>query len=132
MAKEYKNLTFTDSSSGRQKMAEVIDQLASEGWELKSKETSQQNYSFVNTCCLGCIFLPLALLGKKKNSIAVVMEREIDPNRKEVEVDDNKNQTVTDFYHKPWCLFYFSASCKRAGKWCAMTPSATSFAAPSE
>ncbi|MEI7539261.1 MAG: hypothetical protein WCJ36_00620 [Candidatus Saccharibacteria bacterium] len=102
MAKEYKNLTFTDSSSGRQKMAEVIDQLASEGWELKSKETSQQNYSFVNTCCLGCIFLPLALLGKKKNSIAVVMEREIDPNRKEVEVDDNKNQTVTDFYHKPW------------------------------
>jgi hypothetical protein len=102
MAKEYKNLTFIDSPSGRQKMSEVIDQLANEGWELKSKETSQQNYGFVNTCCLGCIFLPLALLGKKKNSIAVVMEREIDPNRKESTAIDNKIQTKTDFYHKPW------------------------------
>lgn len=102
MAKEYKTLTFIDSQSGRQKMAEVINQLASDGWQVHSKETTPQNYSFVNTCCLGCIFWPLVLLGKKKNSIAVVMEREVDPNRKEEVTVDNKSQTVTDFYHKPW------------------------------
>ena len=101
MAKEYKTLTFIDTASGRQKMAEVIDQLARDGWEIKSKETSQQNYSFVNTCCLGCIFLPLALLGKKKNNIVVVMEREISPSRKEESITDGKKE-ITDYYHKPW------------------------------
>lgn len=30
------------------------------------------------------------------------MEREVDPNRKEVIAVDNKDRTVTGFYHKPW------------------------------
>ena len=76
MAKEYKTLVFEDTVVGRKKMAEDIDKLASEGWEVKSKEVSQQGYDAGATCCLGALFLPLALLGKKANIITVIMERE--------------------------------------------------------
>jgi hypothetical protein len=76
MAKEYKTLVFPDTMQGRQKMAQDIDHLASEGWEVKSKEVTQQGFSAGKTCLLGCIFLPLALLGKKDNIITVIMERE--------------------------------------------------------
>lgn len=76
MAKEYKTLTFEDSSSGRKEMGTEIDKLANDGWELKSKEVTQQGWSFGKTCCLGIIFLPLALLGKNPNVIQVIMEKE--------------------------------------------------------
>ncbi len=76
MAKEYKTLTFEDSEKGRREMAIEIDRLANEGWEVKSKEVAQQGWGFSKTCCLGVIFLPLALLGKKDNVIQVIMERE--------------------------------------------------------
>lgn len=75
MAKEYKTLIFEDTVKGRREMAKEIDLLSNEGWELKSKEVSQQGWDFGKTCCLGVIFLPLALLGKKSNIIQVVMER---------------------------------------------------------
>ncbi len=77
MAKEYKTLTFEDTASGRRKMARVINELAEEGWVLKSKEVSSQGWSAGTTCCLGCLFFPLALLGKKKNLILVTMERSV-------------------------------------------------------
>lgn len=76
MAKEYKTLTFEDSLQGRQEMAQEIDRLSNQGWELKSKEVTQQGWDFGKTCCLGVLFLPLALLGKKSNVIQVIMERE--------------------------------------------------------
>lgn len=76
MAKEYKTLVFEDTQEGRGKMAAEIDRLAGEGWEVKSKEVSQQGWSAGKTCLLGCLFLPLALLGKKHNVITVIMERE--------------------------------------------------------
>jgi len=57
-------------------MAIEIDKLANEGWEVKSKEVSSQGWDAGATCCLGCLFLPLALLGKKSNIITVIMERE--------------------------------------------------------
>ena len=76
MAKEYKKLVFEDSTRGRTQMTARINELAKDGWIVKSEEISSQGYSFGNTCCLGCIFLPLALLGKKKNQIQVLMERE--------------------------------------------------------
>lgn len=37
------------------------------GWEVVSTEVVQQGYSASKTCCLGAIFLPLALAGKKEN-----------------------------------------------------------------
>lgn len=77
MAKEYKTLNFYDTTQGRKKMADKIEELSKEGWELKSKEVSQQGWSFGSTCCLGCIFLPLALLGKKDSIITIIMEREM-------------------------------------------------------
>lgn len=76
MAKEYKTLTFKDTAMGRKEMGEQIDQLANAGWEMKSKEVTQQGWDFGKTACLGCIFFPLALLGKKENVIQVIMERE--------------------------------------------------------
>lgn len=76
MAKEYKTLVFKDNEEGRKEMAEAIDKLANESWEIKSKEVSSQGWSGSKTCCLGVIFLPLALLGKKSNIITVIMERD--------------------------------------------------------
>lgn len=76
MAKEYKTLVFNDDKEGRIKMASEIDHLSIEGWEIKSKEVSQQGWGMGKTCLLGCLFLPLALLGKKKNIITIIFERE--------------------------------------------------------
>ncbi len=76
MAKEYKTLVFKDTVEGRKKMAEEIDELANDEWELKTKEISDQGYDASKTCCLGALFLPLALLGKKEKIITIVMERE--------------------------------------------------------
>ncbi len=76
MSKIYKTLFFKDTGNGRKEMTIQIEKLSKEGWELKSKETTQQGWNFGKTCCLGVIFLPLALLGKKGNSIHVIMEKE--------------------------------------------------------
>jgi hypothetical protein len=76
MAKEYKTLVFEDTADGRRNMGVEIDKLAGDGWEIKSKEVSQQGWDAGKTCCLGALFLPLALLGKKHNVITVIMERE--------------------------------------------------------
>ena len=76
MAKEYKTLTFEDSFQGRQEMAQEIDLLANQGWKVKSKEVTQQGWEFGKTCCLGALFLPLALLGKESNVIQIIMERD--------------------------------------------------------
>ena len=76
MAKEYKTLVFEDTVSGRKQMAADIDRLSNDGWEIKSKEVSRQGFSAGKTCCLGALFLPLALLGKKDNIITLIMERE--------------------------------------------------------
>jgi hypothetical protein len=80
MAKEYKTLVFHDTETGRRKMASDIDALANDGWEIVSKEVSQQGWSAGKTCLLGCLFLPLALLGKKDAVITVIMCREKDKN----------------------------------------------------
>lgn len=95
MAKEYKTLTFEDNNQGRQKMAKEIDLLSNQGWEVKSKEVAQQGWAFGKTCCLGCLFFPLALLGKKSNVIQVIMEREKQENLEKpaLEKKDEVKQT---------------------------------------
>jgi len=37
-----------------------------QGWEVMSTEISDQGYGCLKTGCLGLLFLPLALLGKKR------------------------------------------------------------------
>ena len=87
MAKEYKTLTFDDNEDGRKEAEEQVNFYAKYGWELKSKETIQQGWSFGKTCCLGIIFLPLALLGKKSNTIQIILEREISPKNKKLDAE---------------------------------------------
>ena len=83
MAKEYKTLIYRDNNRGHQQMAEDIEKFGNEGWEIQSKEVVSQGFSFGKTCCLGCIFFPLALLGRKDNSIQVIIQREkIEDNNK--------------------------------------------------
>lgn len=74
--KELKTLVFEDSAQGRTEMGKQLDYLAKLGWEIKSKETTQQGWDAGKTCCLGVLFLPLALLGKQSNVITVILERE--------------------------------------------------------
>lgn len=78
MAKEYRTFVYDDDPKGQQEMAADMNRLAAEGWEVKIKEATQQGWDPGKTCCLGVIFLPLALLGKKSNSIQVIFERESD------------------------------------------------------
>ena len=48
------------------------------GWEFVSSEEIDQGYGFFKTCFLGCLFLPLALLGRKRKHIKVVFKRIVD------------------------------------------------------
>lgn len=82
MAKEYKTLIYKDNDTGRTEMAGDIERFGNEGWEIQSKEVVSQGFSFGKTCCLGCIFLSLALLGRKENSIQLILQRD----RKEEQV----------------------------------------------
>lgn len=94
MAKEYKTLTFEDSLQGRADMAREVDLLSNQGWEIKSKEVTQQGWDSGKTACLGCVFLPLALLGKKSNVIQMIMERTKDDAGKTNEV---KSEEVNQY-----------------------------------
>lgn len=78
LMKEYQTHYFEDSGSGRKKMQKFLGSQARLGWKLSSSQISQQGYSAFKTAFWGKIFLPLALLGRKKNSIQVIMERDSD------------------------------------------------------
>lgn len=101
MAKEYKTLTFDDTDYGRKEMDETINFYTRYGWEIKSKETIQQGWSFRKTCCFGVIFLPLALLGKKNNVIQVFLEREINPKNKQLDEEMTKAEAERPHIAKP-------------------------------
>ena len=45
------------------------------GWQVLSTEAVDQGYGCLATGCLGAIFLPLALLGKKSNKYKVTYQR---------------------------------------------------------
>lgn len=76
MSKEYKTLYFEDTEAGREKLTAKINELAQDGWVLKSKETTERGWNIGKTFWLGILFLPLALKGKKENLIQVIMERD--------------------------------------------------------
>lgn len=45
------------------------------GWTIKSQTTIPQGWNGGKTACLGCLFLPLALLGRKPDIIEYVIEK---------------------------------------------------------
>lgn len=53
-----------------------LDALLNDGWKIVSSTPVGGNYDACNTCCLGAIFLPLALLGKKPTKITYVLEKD--------------------------------------------------------
>jgi len=76
MPKQYMTRNYPQTGSGQRHMQRDINELASEGWVVASTQVSSEGYAAGKTCCLGCLFLPLALLGRKPNSIQVMFERE--------------------------------------------------------
>lgn len=62
-------------ASGDKKDKQRLEELLAEGWKIKSSTNQSQGYGLFKTCCLGFIFLPLALLGKKKDIMEYVLEK---------------------------------------------------------
>ena len=49
--------------------------MAKKGWQVVSITPQEQSYGCLKTGCLGLIFFPLALLGKKPGRTIVVFEQ---------------------------------------------------------
>ena len=45
------------------------------GWQVLSTTQLKQDYGCMKTCVLGCLFLPLALLGKKPDKYQVIYQK---------------------------------------------------------
>lgn len=56
-------------------MRKGINKMQKKGWEVVDTEAVEQGYGVVKTCCLGCLFLPLALLGRKPHQYKVQYRR---------------------------------------------------------
>lgn len=59
-----------------------VKDLMARGWTIKTTHSQGQGYDPGKTCCLGLLFLPLALLGRKKDVIEYVLEKEEDKTHK--------------------------------------------------
>jgi hypothetical protein len=57
-------------------MQSGIRKMQSKGWEVVSTQSVSRGYSGCKTCCLGLLFFPLALLGRKPNWFQVTYQRE--------------------------------------------------------
>lgn len=68
---ETKTVIYNDTYS----MSHGISSMESEGWSVVSTTPLDQGWDPAATCCLGCLFLPLALLGKKRTKYQVVFSR---------------------------------------------------------
>ena len=56
-------------------MQNGIEREQRSGWEVVDVSHVDQGWGFFKTCCLGCLFLPLALLGKKPVKYQVTFRR---------------------------------------------------------
>lgn len=76
---QYKTITIDPNSwFGKSQ----LDNLLNDGWEVMSSTPVGGNYDACNTCCLGAIFLPLALLGKKPTKISYVLKKDFSKNHR--------------------------------------------------
>jgi hypothetical protein len=60
----------------QKRMQKGIRGMEKKGWEVVSTESVDRGYSGGKTCCLGLLFLPLALLGKKPKMWKVQYRRD--------------------------------------------------------
>lgn len=70
-----KVITRVEVYSSEHAMANGIKSLERQGWRVASTTELKQGWDAANTCCLGCLFLPLALLGKKDSHFQVTFEK---------------------------------------------------------
>lgn len=63
--------------NGESQMMKGIRSWQQGGWEVVSTEHIDQGYSASKTCCLGALFLPLALLGKNSAHFKVTYRMKI-------------------------------------------------------
>jgi hypothetical protein len=68
--------TFVVYYDNRHEMDRGIKQMQKDGWSVVTVDVVPQGYGFLKTCCLGCLFLPLALLGRKPEKFQVMYRRE--------------------------------------------------------
>ena len=61
--------------NGEKAMQRGIRKMQRKGWEVVGTEVIEQGFGCLKTGCLGVIFLPLALLGKKPNRYKVTYRR---------------------------------------------------------
>lgn len=80
----------------RKKMERIVnsrkqaDELLAQGWTIKHTNSQGQGYSCGKTCCLGAIFLPLALAGKNKDKTEYILEKPDELKIDEVKVSEVK------------------------------------------
>ena len=68
-------VVFYDSESA---MKSGIQNMQAKDWEVDSTEVVKGDYALGKTACLGCLFLPLALLGKKGDKYKVQFKRKVE------------------------------------------------------
>ena len=78
-----------------------LQRLLSDGWVIKSSTSQSQGYNAGKTCCLGGLFLPLALLGRKDNITEYILEKEVIPpdqlpENKQVEKEQPKSEPLKE------------------------------------
>ena len=61
--------------SSEKEMLRGIKTMQRRGWEVVHSEATNEGYGCGKTAALGCLFLPLALLGKKPNRYKVQYRR---------------------------------------------------------
>jgi hypothetical protein len=72
---EYKRLEFKDNKRGQKKLEQELNKLGADGWRVVDSETKRGKFGIAKTAALGAVFLPLALAGRKKGKITVMLER---------------------------------------------------------
>ena len=58
-------LTRVEFYESEKAMQQGMAKMQRRGWDVVSTEATNEGYGCVKTAVLGCLFLPLALLGKK-------------------------------------------------------------------
>jgi len=59
----------------RKAMQRGIKKMQKQGWDVVDTEAIQKGYSGCKTCLFGCLYLPLALLGRKPEEYKVQYRR---------------------------------------------------------
>lgn len=77
MGMEYKRLEFKDNRAGHHKLEKTLNKLGEDGWRVVDSESQKGKIGVAKTVGLGVLFLPLALKGRKKGKINVMIEREV-------------------------------------------------------